>query len=87
MKKQLAKTESRVKELEAELLTEQEARNELLKTSRKNERKLKELQLSSDEDRKNVERLQDSVNKLTAKQKSMKRQIEEAVCQPFAKFV
>ena len=79
MKKALAKAESRVKELETELLTEQEARNELLKTSRKQERKLKELQVSSDEDRKNAERLQDQVTKLTAKQKSMKRQIDEAV--------
>ena len=83
MKKQLQKSESRVKELEAELLTEQEAKNELLKSSRKQERKLKELQLNADEDRKNADRLQDQVNKLNAKQKSMKRQIEEAVCASF----
>ena len=78
-KKQLAKLEARIKELEGELETEQTAKNELVKTQRKNDRKLKELQFAHDEELKNTERLQDQVNKLNVKLKTMRRQVEEAV--------
>jgi hypothetical protein len=78
-KKQLAKLEARIKELEGELETEQTAKNELVKTQRKNDRKLKELQFAHEEELKNTERLQDQVNKLNVKLKTMRRQVEEAV--------
>merc|ERR1712226_944421 len=45
---------------------------------RKADRRLKELAFQSDEDRKNQERLQDMVDKLQAKIKTYKRQVEEA---------
>ena len=79
MKKQMAKLESRIKELEGELETEQTAKNELVKTQRKNERKLKELQLSNEEDQKSITNLQDQVNKSNAKAKKLQRELTEMV--------
>merc|ERR1719474_820512 len=45
---------------------------------RKADRRLKELSFQADEDHKNQERLQDMVDKLQAKIKTYKRQVEEA---------
>ena len=62
-----------------ELDSEQRRHAETQKNMRKADRRLKELAFQSDEDRKNQERLQDLVDKLQAKIKTYKRQVEEAV--------
>lgn len=46
---------------------------------RKADRRMKELAFQADEDRKNHERLQELIDKLQAKIKTYKRQVEEAV--------
>merc|ERR1712050_121194 len=77
-KRALAKLEQRVRELEAEYDGEQRRHAETVKNMRKGERRLKELSFQVDEDRKNQERMQDLVDKLQAKIKTYKRQVEEA---------
>ena len=62
-----------------ELDSEQRRHAETQMNMRKADRRLKELAFQSDEDRKNQERLQDLVDKLQAKIKTYKRQVEEAV--------
>ncbi|XP_075034092.1 myosin-4-like [Mixophyes fleayi] len=76
-KKQLQKLESRVRELENELESEQKRSSEAIKGVRKYERRAKELTYQSEEDKKNVFRLQDLVDKLQLKVKAYKRQAEE----------
>ncbi|KAJ8793743.1 hypothetical protein J1605_003554 [Eschrichtius robustus] len=70
-KKQMQKLEARIRELECELEAEQKKNAESVKGLRKYERRC-------EEDRKNVLRLQDLVDKLQVKVKSYKRQAEEA---------
>ncbi|XP_071384728.1 myosin-4-like [Centroberyx affinis] len=77
-KKQLQKLESRVRELENELETEQRHGSDAVKGVRKFERRIKELTYQSEEDKKNIMRLQDLVDKLQLKVKVYKRQAEEA---------
>uniref|UniRef100_A0AAZ3S8U0 Myosin motor domain-containing protein n=1 Tax=Oncorhynchus tshawytscha TaxID=74940 RepID=A0AAZ3S8U0_ONCTS len=77
-KKQLQKLETRVRELEGELETEQRMGVDAIKGVRKYERRVKELSYQAEEDKKNVFRLQDLVNKLQLKVKAYKRQAEEA---------
>ncbi|KAM7068326.1 myosin-2 [Molossus nigricans] len=77
-KKQIQKLEARVRELEAEVESEQKRNVEAVKGLRKHERRVKELTYQTEEDRKNILRLQDLVDKLQAKVKSYKRQAEEA---------
>ncbi|KAM8814993.1 myosin-1 isoform 1-T1 [Rhynchonycteris naso] len=77
-KKQIQKLEARVRELEAEVESEQKRNVEAVKGLRKHERRVKELTYQTEEDRKNVLRLQDLVDKLQAKVKAYKRQAEEA---------
>ncbi|KAJ1071456.1 hypothetical protein K5549_001748 [Capra hircus] len=77
-KKQIQKLEARVRELEAEVESEQKRNVETVKGLRKHERRVKELTYQTEEDRKNILRLQDLVDKLQAKVKSYKRQAEEA---------
>ncbi|KAJ8005604.1 hypothetical protein DPEC_G00119660 [Dallia pectoralis] len=77
-KKQLQKLESRVRELEAEVETEQRRGVDAVKGVRKYERRVKELTYQTEEDKKNVCRLQDLVDKLQLKVKAYKRQAEEA---------
>jgi len=77
-KKIIQKLETRVRELETELDNEQRRHAETQKNMRKADRRLKELAFQADEDRKNQERLQDVVDKLQAKIKTYKRQVEEA---------
>ncbi|ERE69455.1 programmed cell death protein 6 [Cricetulus griseus] len=67
-----------VRELESELDAEQKRGAEALKGAHKYERKVKEMTYQAEEDRKNILRLQDLVDKLQAKVKSYKRQAEEA---------
>uniref|UniRef100_A0A665WXZ8 Myosin heavy chain, fast skeletal muscle-like n=1 Tax=Echeneis naucrates TaxID=173247 RepID=A0A665WXZ8_ECHNA len=77
-KKQLQKLEARVRELEAEVETEQRRGADAVKGVRKYERRVKELTYQTEEDKKNVSRLQDLVDKLQLKVKAYKRQAEEA---------
>ena len=78
-KRALAKLEERVRYLEAELDTEQRRHQEEIKIARKTERRLKELQMAADEDKKSQERLTDLIDKLQKKIQVYKRQVEEAV--------
>ncbi|KAJ8251309.1 hypothetical protein GJAV_G00219950 [Gymnothorax javanicus] len=77
-KKQLQKLETRVRELESELESEQKCGADAMKGIRKYERKLKDLGYQVEEDKKNMNRLQDLVDKLQIKVKAYKRQAEEA---------
>uniref|UniRef100_A0A674P0Q2 Myosin heavy chain, fast skeletal muscle-like n=1 Tax=Takifugu rubripes TaxID=31033 RepID=A0A674P0Q2_TAKRU len=77
-KKQLQKLESRVRELETEVETEQRRGADAVKGVRKYERRVKELTYQTEEDKKNVTRLQDLVDKLQLKVKAYKRHSEEA---------
>ncbi|NXJ09251.1 MYH4 protein, partial [Odontophorus gujanensis] len=77
-KKQLQKLEARIHELENELDMEQKRGTETLKGARRYERKLKELTYQSEEDKKNILRLQNLVDKLQLKVKAYKKQAEEA---------
>ena len=74
----MAKLEGRVRELEAELGNVQCRTGESMKMTQKSERKIKELQFSNDEDRKNQDRMSELATKLQAKIKTYKKQIEEA---------
>ncbi|XP_073732182.1 myosin, heavy chain 7B, cardiac muscle, beta a isoform X1 [Misgurnus anguillicaudatus] len=77
-KKQIQKLESKIKDMESELESEQKKSNEFQKGVRKYERRIKELTYQTEEDRKNISRLQELIDKLQAKVKSFKRQAEEA---------
>merc|ERR1740128_1440649 len=77
-RKMVAKMESRCRELEAELDSEQRRCGDAHKNFRKAERGIKEYTFKSDEDRKNAERMQDLVEKLQQQIKTYKKQIEEA---------
>uniref|UniRef100_A0A8C2PW14 Myosin heavy chain 7 n=1 Tax=Cyprinus carpio TaxID=7962 RepID=A0A8C2PW14_CYPCA len=65
-------------ELENEVEIEQRKASESVKGVRKYERRIKELTYQTEEDRKNLARLQDLVDKLQLKVKSYKRAAEEA---------
>jgi myosin protein heavy chain/myosin heavy chain 6/7 len=77
-KKQIQKLDQRVRELENELDAEQRRTADAQKNQKKLERKLKEVVYSGEEDKKNLTRLQDLVDKLQIKVKTYKRQSEEA---------
>merc|ERR1712142_163430 len=66
-KKQLQKLEGRVRELEAEVDTAQRGETDAIKGVRKYERRVKELTYQTEEDKKNLSRLQDLVDKLQLK--------------------
>merc|ERR1712213_282292 len=74
----MAKLESRIRELEIELGTVQSKTSETYKAFQKAERRIKELQFQQDEDHKNQDRMSELANKLQAKIKTYKKQIEEA---------
>ncbi|PWA25459.1 hypothetical protein CCH79_00005115, partial [Gambusia affinis] len=67
-----------VRELENEVEMEQKKSGEAVKGVRKYERRIKELTYQTEEDRKNIARLQDLVDKLQLKVKAYKRSAEEA---------
>ncbi|KPP56120.1 hypothetical protein Z043_126333, partial [Scleropages formosus] len=67
-----------VRELENEVEIEQKKSSDAVKGIRKYERRIKELTYQTEEDRKNLARLQDLVDKLQLKVKSYKRSAEEA---------
>ncbi|XP_071378237.1 myosin heavy chain, fast skeletal muscle-like [Centroberyx affinis] len=77
-KKQLQKLETRVRELEGEVESEQRRGADAIKGIRKYERRVKELTYQTEEDKKTILRLQDLVDKLQLKVKAYKRQNEEA---------
>ncbi|XP_052383115.1 myosin-8-like [Oncorhynchus keta] len=77
-KKQLQKLEARVRDLESEVDAEQKRGAEAIKGVRKYERRVKELTYQTEEDNKNVSRLQDLVDKLQLKMKAYKRAAEDA---------
>uniref|UniRef100_A0A3P9NE78 Myosin-7-like n=1 Tax=Poecilia reticulata TaxID=8081 RepID=A0A3P9NE78_POERE len=77
-RKQLHKLETRVRELQLELLEERKRSEEFQKSLRRSERSVKELTLQSEEDRKTLLRMQELIEKLQAKAKSYKRQAESA---------
>merc|ERR1711874_412136 len=74
----MAKLENRIHELEAELGSVQSRTSENMKSYQRAERKVKELGFSSDEDKKNQDRMSDLAGKLQQKIKTYKTQIEEA---------
>uniref|UniRef100_A0A8C2WD12 Myosin heavy chain n=1 Tax=Cyclopterus lumpus TaxID=8103 RepID=A0A8C2WD12_CYCLU len=77
-KKQLHKLETRVRELQTELMMEQKRSDESQKGVRRHEKRVKELTFQSEEDRKTLLRMQELIDKLQAKVKSYKRQAENA---------
>merc|ERR1740131_481352 len=74
----MAKMETKVKELEAELATIQARTGEYAKAFQRSERKVKELQFTQEEDKKNQDRMSELANKLQQKIKIYKSQIEDA---------
>ena len=74
----MTKMETRIKELESELDTENRRNAEAQKNLRRSERRIKELTYTQDEDRKNHERMQSLIDQLQNKIKSYKKQLEEA---------
>merc|ERR1712176_1490559 len=77
-RKQVQKLETRVRELENELDSEQKRTADGIKAARKLERKVKEISYQAEEDKKNLIRIQDLVDKLQVKVKTYKRQAEES---------
>ncbi|XP_060930084.1 myosin-7B-like [Limanda limanda] len=77
-KKQLHKLETRVRELQTELMVEQKKSEDYQKGVRRYERRVKELTYQTEEDRKTLLRMQELVEKLQTKVKSCKRQAENA---------
>merc|ERR1712119_161337 len=74
----MAKLESRIREMEIELGGVQSKTSESFKAYQKSERKIKELCFQQDEDHKNQDQMSELANKLQAKIKTYKKQIEEA---------
>merc|ERR1711922_61979 len=73
-----SKMETRIRELESELDSEQRRCADAQKNLRRGERKIKELTYRQDEDKKNHERMQALIDQPQSKIKSYKKQIEEA---------
>merc|ERR1712102_260094 len=70
--------ESHIREMEIELGGVQSKTSESFKAYQKSERRIKELQFQQDEDHKNQDQMSELANKLQAKIKTYKKQIEEA---------
>merc|ERR1712241_1531495 len=77
-RKMAAKLESRIRDLEAELDSEQRRLGDATKNYKKADRGIKELTFRQEEDRKNAEKMQELVEKLQNQVRAYKRQIEEA---------
>jgi len=74
----MSKLEMKIRELEVELGGVQSRTQENYKAFQRAERRVKELQFQQDEDKKNQDRMTDLAQKLQAKIKTYKQQIEEA---------
>merc|ERR1712096_594425 len=72
-KKAMNKMESRIRELNSELDAENRRFDDAQKNLRKSERHIQELTYASDEDRKNHERMQASIDTLQGKIKAYKK--------------
>ena len=70
--------DTRIRELESEVDTENRRIADHQKNLRKSERHIKEMMYAVDEDKKNQERMQLLIEQLQSKIKSFKKQIEEA---------
>merc|ERR1719397_1381574 len=70
--------EGKIRELEMELANSQTRTTEAVKGCQRAERKVKELEFQGSEDNKNQDRMSELANKLQAKIKTYKQQIEEA---------
>jgi len=77
-KKAMAKMDTRIRELEASLDSENRRLADAQKNLRKSERRIAELTYQQEEDRKNHERMQGLIDELQSKVRSYKKQIEEA---------
>ncbi|XP_078025810.1 myosin-7-like [Epinephelus lanceolatus] len=77
-KKQIHKLETRVRELQTELMMEQKKSEEYQKGVRRYEKRVKELTYQTEEDRKTLLTMQELIEKLQTKVKSYKRQAENA---------
>jgi len=77
-KKLVAKMEVRIRDLENDLNTEAKRHSETMNNAIRHERRAKELELQTEEDQKNMKRLQEMVEKLSNKVKLYKRKVEEA---------
>merc|ERR1712227_668330 len=82
----MAKLESRIREMEIELGTVQTKTSDSYKAFQKSERRIKELQFQQDEDKKNQDAMSELAQKLQAKIKTYKKQIEEIAALNLAKF-
>merc|ERR1711934_1337556 len=67
-KKQVQKLEARMREIENELDSEQRRTADAVKANRKMERRIKEVTYQGEEDKKNLTRIQDLVDKLQAEE-------------------
>lgn len=76
-----------LRDLESDFELEQRRGRELATHNRKVERQLQEIRLSSDEDKRMVIELSDSVQILTIKVKTLRRQLEEAVCITYTRYM
>merc|ERR1712019_189633 len=74
----MSKLEMKIRELEVELGGVQSRTQENYEAFQRAERRIKELQFQQDEDKKNQDRMSDLAQKLQAKIKTYKQQIEEA---------
>merc|ERR1711890_214084 len=74
----MSKMENKIRELELELANTQTRSSETYKAHQRGERKVKELSLQAEEDKKNQDKMSELANKLQAKIKIYKKQIEEA---------
>jgi len=69
-----------MRDLELEIDEEKRRHAESIKILRKKERSLKELVIQSEEDHKNVQLLQEALDKVNQKVNIYKRQLQEQVC-------
>ena len=69
----------KIKDLEEDLEVEARAKAEQQKAIKKNDRKLKELMAQAEEDRRNLEKLQDTNDRQNKKLTQLRRRAEEAV--------
>lgn len=74
---------AQLRDLEAELEVEQRRSREMAGNSRKLERALNELRVQADDDHRVRMELQEQVNNLLIRTKTLRRQLEEAVRGPF----
>uniref|UniRef100_A0AAX7V8K9 Myosin-9 n=1 Tax=Astatotilapia calliptera TaxID=8154 RepID=A0AAX7V8K9_ASTCA len=77
-KANMAALETKIAQLEEQLDIETRERQTATKLVRRSEKKLKEVILQVDDERRNTEQYKDQVDKLNSRMKQLKRQLEEA---------